>query len=165
MEKFCAQNEFIAKNSDVFIGFVGWGAGSFKYDYVLTLTPIKSGDGYEDNKLMKQCILDPFTKNAPSVTTTSASTTRTTMVKTTSTKPPKSTETKTEASETETSDSSSTGEASPSSTQQIFKEGEEKGAEKEASTSKLEQDDDSGASRSRDVFTGGIIALAVFAVL
>ncbi|KAJ4315058.1 hypothetical protein N0V84_008570 [Fusarium piperis] len=161
MEKFCAQNEFIAKNSDVFIGFVGWGAGSFKYDYVLTLTPIKSGDGYEDNKLMKQCILDPFIKNAPSVTSTS--TTKTTMVKTTSTKPPKSTETKTE---TESPDSSSTTteEASPSSTQQIFKEGEDKNAEKEASTSKPEEDDNSGASRSRDVFTGGVIALAVFAV-
>ncbi|EEU38273.1 uncharacterized protein NECHADRAFT_105936 [Fusarium vanettenii 77-13-4] len=164
MEKFCAQNEFIAKNSDVYIGFVGWGAGSFKYDYVLTLTPIKSGDGYEDNKLMKQCILDPFIKNAPSVTKTSTST-RTTMVKTTSTKPPKSTETETETSKTESTDSSSTTteEASSSSTAQIFKEGDGKEADKEASTSKPEEDDDSGASRTREMFTGGVIGLAVFA--
>ncbi|KAM0426323.1 hypothetical protein ACHAPT_008363 [Fusarium lateritium] len=165
MEKFCAQNEYISKNSDVFIGFVGWGAGSFKYDYVLTLTPIKSGDGYEDNKLMKQCILDPFIKNAPSVTTTSTSTTKTTMVKTTQTKPTQSKETKTETSKTESSESTSTTteEASSSSTQQIFKEGAEK-EQAEASTRKPEDDDDSGSSRSREVFTGGVIGLAVFVV-
>ncbi|TEA19044.1 Endoglucanase EG-II [Colletotrichum sidae] len=56
---FCAQNKFINENSDVFIGLVGWAAGSFGTDYVLSLTPKKSGGGggYADNELMKQCVL------------------------------------------------------------------------------------------------------------
>ncbi|KAF4883440.1 Endoglucanase EG-II [Colletotrichum fructicola] len=54
---FCAQNTFINQNSDVFIGLVGWAAGSFGTDYVLSLTPKKSGNSYTDNDLMKQCVL------------------------------------------------------------------------------------------------------------
>ncbi|KAF6800239.1 glycoside hydrolase family 5 protein [Colletotrichum sojae] len=53
---FCAQNTFINQNSDVFIGLVGWAAGSFDTNYVLSLTPKKSGGGYVDNELMKQCV-------------------------------------------------------------------------------------------------------------
>lgn len=75
MTKFCEQNEFISKNDDVLVGFVGWGAGGFDSTYVLTLTPTKSGNSWTDNKLMKQCIIAPFGKAAsskPSPTTTSA---------------------------------------------------------------------------------------------
>ncbi|QUC17505.1 uncharacterized protein UV8b_01746 [Ustilaginoidea virens] len=62
MTKFCEQNEFIAKNDDVIVGFVGWGAGGFDNTYILTLAPEWTGDGWTDNKLMKQCILAPFGK-------------------------------------------------------------------------------------------------------
>jgi endoglucanase len=64
MTKFCEQNEFIAKNTDVFVGFVGWSAGSFDDTYILTLTPEGSPGSYTDNKLMQKCILDVF--NDPS---------------------------------------------------------------------------------------------------
>ncbi|ODA76861.1 hypothetical protein RJ55_07377 [Drechmeria coniospora] len=60
MTKFCAQNQFIADNTDVFVGFVGWAAGSFDSTYTLTLTPIANNGSYKDNKLMKKCIIDVF---------------------------------------------------------------------------------------------------------
>ncbi|KAJ6780230.1 hypothetical protein PWT90_01957 [Aphanocladium album] len=63
MEKFCAQNKFISENTDVFVGFVGWAAGSFDSTYTLSLTPSGSPGNYVDNKLMKQCILDVFQGN------------------------------------------------------------------------------------------------------
>ncbi|KAF4451344.1 glycoside hydrolase family 5, partial [Fusarium albosuccineum] len=154
MEKFCAQNEFIAKNSDVFIGFVGWGAGSFKYDYIMTLTPFQDGDKFTDNKLMKQCIIEPFIKNAPSATTTTSKTkTKATETQTTHTKPTKSTDS--ESSTTESSDSSSTTEESSSPSQPIFKEGSESAASRDS-----KPDDDSGASRSMGLFLGGLIKSA-----
>ncbi|KAJ6444950.1 glycoside hydrolase family 5 [Purpureocillium lavendulum] len=81
MVKFCAQNEFIAKNTDVFIGFVGWGAGSFDENYIMTLTPLGKAGSYTDNKLMSQCIMKPFGKDrqvdAPSSSSSSASPTST----------------------------------------------------------------------------------------
>jgi len=77
MTKFCEQNEFIAKNDDVLVGFVGWAAGAFDDTYLLTLMPSKSGDTWTDNKLMQQCILAPFGKGraTTSTRTTSPSTT------------------------------------------------------------------------------------------
>lgn len=78
MEKFCAQNAYINDNSDVFIGFVSWGAGSFPQTYVLTLTPSGSAGSYTDNKLMTECVIAPFMKesanNTESETTTSVAT-------------------------------------------------------------------------------------------
>ena len=72
MEKFCTQNEFISSNSDVFIGFVAWGAGSFSASYVLTLTPEGSDGSYTDNKLVKKCILGPFIEDAEPATATAS---------------------------------------------------------------------------------------------
>jgi len=57
MTAFCAQNSFINDNSDVFVGLVAWGAGSFDTSYVLSLTPSKSGNKFTDNQLMSQCVL------------------------------------------------------------------------------------------------------------
>lgn len=79
MAKFCEQNEFIAKNDDVLVGFVGWAAGGFDSTYLLTLAPSKSGGAWTDNKLMRKCILAPFGKTAraggsQSNTTTASST-------------------------------------------------------------------------------------------
>jgi endoglucanase len=84
MTDFCAQNKAISANSDVYIGFVGWGAGSFDTSYILSLTPSGEPGKYTDNELMNQCILDQFTldsKYAPtptSVSTTAAETTTST---------------------------------------------------------------------------------------
>lgn len=86
MEKFCAQNKFISMNSDVLIGFVGWGAGSFDDTYVLTLTPSGSAGSYVDNKLMKECIIKPFFSNPEPATSTLISQTKTTTTASTSTK-------------------------------------------------------------------------------
>ncbi|KZL64167.1 endoglucanase iii [Colletotrichum incanum] len=66
---FCAQNAFINQNSDVFIGLVGWAAGSFDTNYVLSLTPKKSGNSYTDNDLMKQCVLDTWANTEQNVST------------------------------------------------------------------------------------------------
>ncbi|KAG5927753.1 hypothetical protein E4U42_001840 [Claviceps africana] len=94
MTKFCEQNEFIAKNDDVLIGFVAWGAGGFDETYILTIMPSKLEDTWTDNKLMQQCILAPFgkhsvsksatktksaspTKNSPSITGSSTAATST----------------------------------------------------------------------------------------
>ncbi|KAK2052555.1 cellulase-domain-containing protein [Colletotrichum caudatum] len=65
---FCAQNTFINQNSDVFVGLVAWAAGSFDPNYVLSLTPKKSGNSYTDNDLMKQCVLDTWAKTEQNVT-------------------------------------------------------------------------------------------------
>ncbi|KAL7930108.1 glycoside hydrolase family 5 protein [Trichoderma chlorosporum] len=64
MVDFCAQNQAISNNSDVYIGFVGWGAGSFDTTYILTLTPLGEPGNYTDNKLMNECILSQFTLDA-----------------------------------------------------------------------------------------------------
>ncbi|KFA46927.1 hypothetical protein S40293_03590 [Stachybotrys chartarum IBT 40293] len=64
-EMFCAQNTFIARNTDVFEGFIGWGAGAFAEDYIMSLTPESHGDGtFTDNRLMTECIVGPFVDNA-----------------------------------------------------------------------------------------------------
>ncbi|KAI1781381.1 glycoside hydrolase family 5 protein [Hypoxylon cercidicola] len=52
-----ASNSLINENSDVFVGLVGWGAGSFDTSYVLSLTPSKQNGKLVDNKLMSQCLI------------------------------------------------------------------------------------------------------------
>ncbi|KAF8322015.1 cellulase-domain-containing protein [Clavulina sp. PMI_390] len=49
-----SQLSFISKNSDVFLGYVGWSAGSFDSTYTLTLTPTKSGSTWTDTTLLSQ---------------------------------------------------------------------------------------------------------------
>ncbi|KAI0168271.1 glycoside hydrolase superfamily, partial [Pestalotiopsis sp. NC0098] len=56
LTNFCSQNAFINQNSDVFVGFVAWAAGSFSTSYVLSLTPSKQNGQYVDNTLMTQCV-------------------------------------------------------------------------------------------------------------
>lgn len=61
LTKFCEQNQYIAANTDVFAGLVGWSAGGFHTDYIMSLTPTQNSDGtWSDNELMKQCIVDVF---------------------------------------------------------------------------------------------------------
>jgi len=48
----CSQNRYIKANSDVFLGFVGWAAGSFATSYVLSMTPT----GSTDQLLVSSCM-------------------------------------------------------------------------------------------------------------
>jgi len=64
MTAFCAQNSFINANPDVFVGLVGWGAGSFQASYVLSLTPTKQGNRFVDNQLMSQCVINTWLNSA-----------------------------------------------------------------------------------------------------
>ncbi|KAF8313042.1 cellulase-domain-containing protein [Clavulina sp. PMI_390] len=47
-----SQLQFVSENSDVFLGYVGWAAGSFDSTYTLTLTPTKSGSTWTDVELI-----------------------------------------------------------------------------------------------------------------
>lgn len=52
----CQQIEFLNQNSDVFLGYVGWAAGSFDDTYELVETPIWNGNGWTDRALVKACL-------------------------------------------------------------------------------------------------------------
>jgi hypothetical protein len=56
LEKFCAQNEFIDENSDVFLGIIGWAAGGFEAGYLMSLTPETQNGRYVDTQLMRECV-------------------------------------------------------------------------------------------------------------
>ncbi|KAI1469479.1 glycoside hydrolase family 5 protein [Daldinia caldariorum] len=62
LEMFCAQNKFINDNSDVFVGIVGWGAGSVETSDVLSMTPTRKDGRLVDNQLMSQCLVDTWAK-------------------------------------------------------------------------------------------------------
>ncbi|KAH8202881.1 hypothetical protein TruAng_002934 [Truncatella angustata] len=82
---FCSQNTFINQNSDVFVGFVAWAAGSFSTSYVLSLTPSKQNGQYIDNNLMTQCVLAPWL-NSNSTSRTPTISSQTSTIPTTSAK-------------------------------------------------------------------------------
>lgn len=92
---FCSQLDFIRTNSDVFLGYTGWSAGSFDSTYTLTETP-QNG---QDTLLVKSCLY----QSGSTTTTTSATTTTST---TSSTKTSTSTTTKTSTTSTKTSTTS-----------------------------------------------------------
>jgi endoglucanase len=48
----CSQIAFLNTNSDVYLGYIGWSAGSFDSTYVLTETP----NGNQDTSLVKACL-------------------------------------------------------------------------------------------------------------
>ncbi|KAE8452904.1 Endoglucanase EG-II [Mollisiaceae sp. DMI_Dod_QoI] len=52
----CAQLAFVNANSDVYLGYVGWSAGSFDQTYVLTMTPTGQGNNMQDTSLVKACL-------------------------------------------------------------------------------------------------------------
>ncbi|KAK0724914.1 cellulase [Lasiosphaeris hirsuta] len=54
---FCVQNAFINANSDVFVGLVSWGAGSFDSSYLMSQTPVFEGGRFVDNPLLAQCLV------------------------------------------------------------------------------------------------------------
>jgi len=52
----CQQIAFLNQNSNVFLGYVGWGAGSFATTYALSLTPTDTNGVWTDQTLMKDCL-------------------------------------------------------------------------------------------------------------
>ncbi|KAI1484361.1 glycoside hydrolase superfamily [Biscogniauxia mediterranea] len=70
---FCTQNALINANADVFVGLVGWAAGSFDTSYILSLTPSGQGNALVDKALMTQCLLGTW--NNSTTTTTNPATT------------------------------------------------------------------------------------------
>lgn len=71
MTDFCAQNTFLNQNSDVFLGYIAWAAGSFATSYTLSLTPSKQNGKFVDNALASQCVVSPWL-NAGTAVVTSA---------------------------------------------------------------------------------------------
>lgn len=58
----CQELMFINSNSDTFLGYAGWAAGSFSpSSYVLTLTPFETMSGnstvFTDQEILTQCIV------------------------------------------------------------------------------------------------------------
>lgn len=54
---FCAQNAAINANSDVYIGYMAWTAGSVNTDYILDLAPTSTGTTWVDQKMVVQCVI------------------------------------------------------------------------------------------------------------
>ncbi|KAJ9161124.1 Glycoside hydrolase family 5 protein [Coniochaeta hoffmannii] len=56
-EKYlCQQIDFLNKNSDVFLGYIGWSAGAFSpQTYELSEVPTKNGNSWTDTSLVKAC--------------------------------------------------------------------------------------------------------------
>nr|ADZ44606.1 beta-1,4-endoglucanase [Phialophora sp. G5] len=52
----CQQIAYLNANADVYLGYVGWGAGSFDSTYALDETPTGSGSSWTDTPLVKACI-------------------------------------------------------------------------------------------------------------
>lgn len=67
---FCAQNIFINQNSDVFLGYIAWAAGSFSTSYLLSLTPSKQNGKFVDQALASQCVIAPWLNAAAASVTT-----------------------------------------------------------------------------------------------
>jgi endoglucanase len=45
-----------SKNSDVYLGYVGWAAGNFDSTYELVETPTKNGNSWTDKPLVTSCL-------------------------------------------------------------------------------------------------------------
>ncbi|AEO67179.1 glycoside hydrolase family 5 protein [Thermothielavioides terrestris NRRL 8126] len=54
---FCQQLDFLNQNSDVFLGYIGWAAGSFDpTTYELSEVPTKNGNTWTDSALVQACL-------------------------------------------------------------------------------------------------------------
>ncbi|KAF4303921.1 putative metallo-beta-lactamase domain [Botryosphaeria dothidea] len=56
----CAELDWMNYNTDVFLGWVGWAAGSFDGTYELVLTPTWDGNSWVDRSLMADCVAGKF---------------------------------------------------------------------------------------------------------
>lgn len=50
------QLSFLSNNSDVFLGYLGWAAGSFATTYTLTETPVDNGGTWTDQELVTEAL-------------------------------------------------------------------------------------------------------------
>ncbi|KAH8687095.1 glycoside hydrolase superfamily [Tricladium varicosporioides] len=58
LTNLCATLKFVNTNSDVYLGYAGWGAGGFSAtDYNLTETPFTANGTFTDQKIVSQCIV------------------------------------------------------------------------------------------------------------
>lgn len=64
LRDLCEQLDALNKNSDVFLGWTAWSAGSFKSSYKLSLTPTLDGDTWTDQPLLIQCVAGKFKPQA-----------------------------------------------------------------------------------------------------
>lgn len=54
------QLDYLNKNSDVYLGYLGWAAGGFDQTYALTETPKVSGTTYTDNEIVAKVLAPEF---------------------------------------------------------------------------------------------------------
>ncbi|RFU31855.1 hypothetical protein B7463_g4482, partial [Scytalidium lignicola] len=52
----CQQIQFVNDNSDVYLGYIGWSAGSFDQTYALVETPTGGSGSWQDTALVQACI-------------------------------------------------------------------------------------------------------------
>ena len=78
----CQALSYLDANSDVYLGYSGWAAGSFPTDYVLSMTPFGSAaTGWTDQALVSQCFaMSAAGSNSTTTALASAATTTTTGV-------------------------------------------------------------------------------------
>lgn len=61
LSNVCTELEWMYNgNGDIYLGWVGWSAGSFQTSYSLSLMPSLVNDVYEDAELMTQCVMGQF---------------------------------------------------------------------------------------------------------
>jgi endoglucanase len=65
---FCAQNSYINNASDVYIGYIAWGAGSLGSKALLDLTPSRTGTKWTDMPMAVSCVIDVWATAAAVVT-------------------------------------------------------------------------------------------------
>ncbi|MCJ1291381.1 Endoglucanase EG-II [Xylographa carneopallida] len=56
----CQELQYIDQNANVFLGWVGWAAGSFDTSYTITETPFESNGKFTDQPLVTKCIVGEF---------------------------------------------------------------------------------------------------------
>lgn len=53
----CQQFNYLAENSDVFLGYTNWAAGAFDPGYSLSNTPTQNGNTWTDSFLVQRCVV------------------------------------------------------------------------------------------------------------
>ena len=56
----CEELQFLNLHSNLFLGWIGWAAGSFATNYVLAETPFESNGVFTDQQLVKKCIVGEY---------------------------------------------------------------------------------------------------------
>ena len=60
----CQQLQYLASNSDVYLGYTTWAAGSFSTSYALSETPLSSGAHLTDQEIVTRCVVGVFKGNS-----------------------------------------------------------------------------------------------------